>query len=441
MKYFFISSNIFTFGEQNQRIYISLYIMSKNQTLGILFMLRTSRMNKKGEAPIYVRITVDGERSEIALNRFIEPTKWNAEAGHAKGTTEVVKQLNTYIDIVRNKIYDYQKELLNDNEVISSVSLKNKFLGITEKKLSLIEVIQYHNNLMKERIGIDISQATFDRYETVLRLVQQFLKEKYKDTDFTLKHLKFKFLADFEHFLKTTRKCNSNTTAKYIQNFRKIINVSIKNEWLEKDPFTAYRASIKPVERDFLTPEELAILENKEIKIPRIAIVRDIFVFCCYTGLAYADVFKLTPDNIVTGIDGEKWIYTHRTKTKTKSNIPLLPKSVELIEKYKDHPVVGNKGTLLPVLSNQKMNSYLKEIADICEINKTLTFHIARHTFATTVTLTNGVPIESVSKMLGHKNIRTTQIYAKVVESKVSNDMKALREKLSSKNQEVKNVS
>lgn len=412
--------------------------MSKNQTLGILFMLRTSRMNKQDEAPIYVRITVDGERSEVALNRFIDPKKWNAEAGHAKGTTEVVKQLNTYIDIVRNKIYDYQKELLNDNEVISSVSLKNKFLGISEKKMTLVELIKYHNQLMKERIGIDCSQATFDRYETVLRLLQQSMKENYKCDDVPLPQMKYKFLADFEHFLRTTRKCDHNTTAKYIQNFRKIVNVGVRNEWIPRDPFAAYRASMKVVEREFLTPADMILLETKEFVMPRLDAVRDIFVFSCYTGLAYSDVSKLTSNHIVTGIDGEKWIYTHRTKTNTKSNIPLLPKTLEIIEKYKDHPVAGNKGSLLPVLSNQKMNAYLKEIADVCGITKTLTFHIARHTFATTITLTNGVPIESVSKMLGHKNIRTTQIYAKVVESKVSDDMKALKEKLVSKKLEEK---
>lgn len=175
-------------------------------------------------------------------------------------------------------------------------------------------------------------------------------------------------------------------------------------------------------------------MANKEIKFERLALVRDIFLFSCYTGLAYIDVKQLTSLNIKIGIDGFKWIFTNRQKTETKSNIPLLPMAEEIIAKYKDQPQCINQGKLLPILSNQKMNAYLKELADMCNINKELTFHIARHTFATTVTLTNGVPIESVSKMLGHRNLKTTQHYAKILDRKVSEDMMNLRDKLSSKN-------
>lgn len=217
---------------------------------------------------------------------------------------------------------------------------------------------------------------------------------------------------------------------KYIQNLKKIIHISVKNGWLTRDPFTDFRCSFKKVERNVLTKEELEILENKTFSIRRIEVVKDLFVFSCYTGLAYIDVMSLTSNNISIGIDGEKWIFTERHKTGEKVRVPLLPVALAVLNKYKTDPEVLNQGGLLPRLSNQKLNAYLKEVADLSGINKNLTFHLARHTFATTVTLTNGVPMETVSKLLGHSSIKTTQIYAKVVENKICEDMNLLRSKL-----------
>ena len=216
---------------------------------------------------------------------------------------------------------------------------------------------------------------------------------------------------------------------KYLTNFRKIINLAVVNEWIDRDPFAKFKGSKQEVKRDFLIEEELDRIVQKSFTVQRLNLVKDTFLFCCYTGLAYVDVAKLSSDNISTGIDGEQWLFIDRQKTGSSSNVPLLPPALAIIEKYRDHPEAVNKGLLLPVISNQKLNAYLKEIADICGIDKHLTFHVARHTFATTVTLTNGIPIESVSSMLGHKSIKTTQIYAKVVQKKVSEDMKILRTK------------
>ncbi len=242
-----------------------------------------------------------------------------------------------------------------------------------------------------------------------------------------LKELSYSFIADFEQYFKVERKCNHNTTVKYLKNFRKVINLAIKNEWLNRDPFAKYKATFKQVKREFLTKEELNKLESKELKIERLDMVRDIFTFCCYTGLSFVDVDKLTHENIRLGIDGREWIFTERVKTKNESNVPLLEKPKELIEKYKQHPLIENTERIFPPYSNQKLNAYLKEIADLSDINKNLTFHIARHTFATTVTLTQGISIETISAMLGHKNIRTTQIYSKVVNQKVSDEMKNIK--------------
>ena len=216
----------------------------------------------------------------------------------------------------------------------------------------------------------------------------------------------------------------------HLKYMKKVANIAVTHDWLDKNPFQNFRCTTREVRREFLMPEELQLLAEKPLSVRRLAEVRNIFIFSCYTGYAYSDVLKLTPDHILTSINIKKWIMTQRIKTETKSNVPLLPQVLAVLQKYADDPECLAPGRLLPVKSNQKLNAYLKEIADVCGIKKPLTFHIARHTFATTVTLTNGVPIETVSSMLGHKNLRTTQIYAKVVEHKVGEDMDRLEERL-----------
>jgi site-specific recombinase XerD len=245
-----------------------------------------------------------------------------------------------------------------------------------------------------------------------------------------LNQLYHKFVTEFDHYFRIAKGCNNNTTVKYIKNLKKVVNLAVKNDWLRKDPFDKYSVKIKPVKRDYLSEEELKRIEDLELKMPRLDQIRDLFVFSCYTGYAYVDVSMLTKENIHIGIDGERWIYKDRKKTSTKSNVPLLPKAVEIIEKYRNHPETESSELLLPVISNQKTNAYLKEIASLAGIEKNLTFHVARHTFATLM-LTKGITIESVAEMLGHNNIKTTHIYAKITERKVSGEMSKLREEFS----------
>jgi len=282
----------------------------------------------------------------------------------------------------------------------------------------------------------EFAPGTLERYKTSLKHTIDFLKWKYNLSDIDIKKIDHAFITEYEFYLRSVRKCNNNTAVKYIKNFSKIIRICIANGWLDKNPFVNYKAKVKEVERAYLVQEEIQAILDKEFASERLNQVRDIFLFSCFTGLAYIDVKQLTRSNIDLGIDGGKWIFTNRQKTDTRSNIPLLPIAESILDKYKQHPQCLNETKLLPVLSNQKMNSYLKEIAAVCSINKELTFHIARHTFATTVTLTNGVPIESVSKMLGHKNLRTTQHYAKILDRKVSEDMQELRNKLANAEKE-----
>jgi site-specific recombinase XerD len=362
--------------------------------------------------PIYIRITVDGKRTEVATKRESEPSKWNKEAGRQQGTTEKVRQLNAYLDGLVTKMYAYQNEILQNNIPLSAEAMKNKFSGKVDKSRMLVPIFEQHNNDLDKLVGKEYSPSTLTRYKTTLQHVVEFMKKKYGIDDINIKMLNHSFITDFDFYLRTERNCNNNSAVKYIKNFRKIIGICLSNAWLDRDPFIQFKQKVKEVDRVFLSEEELNKLNQKVFTVERINQVKDLFLFSCYTGLAYVDAKNLTKENMVLGIDGNYWIHTHRKKTDTPSHIPLLPPALKIIEKYKAHPKAISQSSLLPLLSNQKMNAYLKEIADLCEIKKDLTFHIARHTFATTVTLSNDVPIESVSKMLGHKSIRTTQHYA-----------------------------
>lgn len=399
-----------------------------------LFYLKKPKGYVSGPIPIYLRITVDGQRAEMSVGRDCLPEKWNAQAGLASGTKEDIKALNTYLNILQAKVHQNHALLLAAGEPITAEMLKNKVSGKTEKGRSLVKIFQDHNNKIEALLNDEFAPGTLERYKTSLKHTIDFLKWKYNVSDIDIKKIDHAFVTEYEFYLPSVRKCNNNTAVKYVKNFGKIIRICIANGWLEKNPFVNYKAKVKEVERAYLVQEEIQAIADKEFATERLNQVKDIFLFSCFTGLAYIDVKQLTRGNIGLGIDGGKWIFTSRQKTDTRSNIPLLPLAEEILNKYKQHPQCLNEGKLLPVLSNQKMNSYLKEIADLCGITKALTFHIARHTFATTVTLTNGVPIESVSKMLGHKNLRTTQHYAKILDRKVSDDMMALREKFSQSN-------
>jgi len=400
--------------------------MNTINSFALLFFIRKERANKNGEVPIYLRITVNGKISEISLNRRIAATQWDSAATKLTGTNPFAKQTNGYLDTVKAKILKHHQELLAEGEQITSKNLKNKYLGFTESTRTVLETFKYHNEQIKKLEGKDFAPATVQRYETTLNHLKEFIKKKYKISDIPLNQLKYSFIEDFEFYLKTERMCANNTAVKYNKNFKKIINMAVRYEWLSKDPFANYKSKLNEVIIEFLTTEELKIIEEKEFDIPRVDIVRDIFVFSCYTGLAFTDLNSLTIDEIKTENDGTLWIRKPRKKTSTVCSIPLLEKPLKIIEKYKDHPLTSINRRVLPKISNQKMNSYLKEIADVCGIKKPLRSHIGRHTFATTITLSNGVPIEVVSKMLGHSTITMTQKYAKVVENYVKSEMKKL---------------
>ncbi|MDB5120101.1 MAG: recombinase [Sphingobacteriales bacterium] len=330
---------------------------------------------------------------------------------------------------MQKQVYDAHAQLSETQNVITAESLKNKFLCKDEKARMLIAVFKDHNKKIGALVGKEYAQGTYVRYQTSLKHTQDFLQWKYKLSDIDIKKIDHDFVTNYEFYLRSERNCANNSAFKYIKNFKKVVGICLSSGWLHKDPFTNYKIRIKQIDRVFLNEDDLQKMADKVFSTERLNQVRDIFLFCCFTGLAYADVKKLKRNEIVKGPDGEMWIYTKRMKTDTPSRIPLLPSALNLLSKYEDHPICSNLGSALPVSTNQKMNAYLKEIAGICGIDKTLTFHIARHTFATTVTLSNGVPIETVSKMLGHTNIKTTQHYARILDLKVSKDMATLKQK------------
>lgn len=409
--------------------------MRTNNTFGVQFITRTNKTNND-QLHLYARISVDSRRLEISLKRSISPDNWNETKGMAKGKTEEIRRLNTYLEQVRGRLTECYQELLLKKKIVTADAVKGLFCGFEEQEHTLMGLFDYHNDEMKSIL----EWGTMKNYYTTKTYFQMYLKEVLHTSDIYLSHLNYRFLIGYQKFMKERKPllpkkpCGQNTVMKHIERLRKIVNMAIKNEWLERDPFMKFQPSFIRNDRQFLTAKELAAIEERNYSIVRLQHAKDMFIFSCYTGLAYIDAYNLTPQNLCIGIDGEYWITTFRKKTDQPVRIPLLPKAMEIIEKYKTHPYVMAKGKLLPVYSNQKLNAYLKEIADLCGIQKPLTFHIARHTFATTVTLTNGVPIETVSKLLGHTSIKTTQIYAKVIEQKVSNDIKALREKLSISN-------
>jgi len=366
------------------------------------YHLVNSKVNKNGLAPIYLRLTVNKKRIEYSINRRVEPKFWNNNSQKVKGKTREAVETNDHINNLKHKLHKIHQRMIDDDQIVSAKSMMNILKGGGKKVKFILQIFKEHNDKTDLLAGKDISVSTAKRYWTCYDHVKQFIEEEYKLEDFKLKDIDYRFITKFEYFLKTIRKCNHNSSLKYINNFKKIIRTALANQWMDVDPFYNYKVKFEAVEREYLTAEEIELLYKKELHFDRLRIVRDMFVFSCYTGLAYSDVEKLSKSDITIGIDGKQWINIKRTKTNTRSSIPLLPIAKEILNRYAYDPQVLKRERLIPVFSNQKSNAYLKKIAMLCGITKPLTTHLARHTFATTVTLTNGVPIETVSKMLGH---------------------------------------
>ena len=397
-------------------------------TFNVLFFLKRDKQKKDGRTPLMCRITVDGKESRFNMKMDINPESWNVKANKAIGRGPEVQEVNSLIDNVKASLFQIYRDLQERGKQVTAEVIKNSFLGLDNTFETLLNLFDKHNEDARKLIGNGLVADTVEKYELTRRRLAEFMTFKYNLSDMNIKDINNMFILDFETYLRTMCGCSSNTAAKYMRLFKKIILLAKNNGLLTVDPFASYKIQFKKVDRGYLTQRELELIMAKEFAIERLEHVRDIFIFACFTGLAYIDVQKLRKEHIRESFDGKQWIMTKRQKTNIATNVPLLDVPQQIIKKYEDKQL--NNDRVLPVPSNQKLNSYLKEIADVCGINKNLTFHMARHTFSTTVTLSKGVPIESVSKMLGHTNIRTTQIYARITNEKVGNDMEILSEKL-----------
>lgn len=408
--------------------------MKSTNNFGVRFIIRHSKSKLSG-ALIYARITVDKKRVEISLNRTIDPMLWDSENQIVKGSKELVNRINPYLDETRLKLIDCYRQLKAQKSLINPDVIKRLFVGEDEVQNSLMLLIRYHETSSKNIL----KKGTLKNYGATEKYVQKFLNYKYHTDDILLSELNYQFITQLELFLRTTtplnesNSLNNNGVMKHMERLRKIVTMGVKLEWIPKDPFILYKLKFQKTEKEFLIEEEIEALENTVLPNEKLIKARDLFLFACYTGLAYIDMANLDADNIIMGIDKEYWLRTSRQKTVTRVSVPLLPQALALLEKYKNHSVLIEKGRILPYISNQKINEYLKEIAIHCGINKNMTFHLARHTFATTITLNNGIPLETVSKMLGHTKLSTTQIYVHVLERKISDDMKALRTRFKQK--------
>lgn len=400
-------------------------------TFKVLFYLRKNRIAKDGTCAIMVRITLSGDMLAFNSKLSARPDQWDTAKGRMKATSKANKEKNLALDEIMTSIFNHYRIIERRESVVTVEKIRNAFLGFDDRRDTLLTLFgRYLDNAQKLE-GISKSKATVQKYERCYKRLFDFMKKVYHISDISLKDMKYEFIVDFESYLRRDCGCCNNTAAKFIQTLRMIVIYARNNGAIFSDPFVNYKIHLEQVDRGFLTMEELKIIAEKEIKIKRLAQVRDIFLFSCFTGLAYIDVFNLMPEHIKPGPDGKMWIMTHRQKTNTMVTVPLLPIPLEILRKYEGK---CKNGKVLPMLSNQRLNSYLKELADICGINKRITFHLARHTFATTITLANGMPMETVSKLLGHTQIKTTQIYARITNEKLRRDMANLSSQLDSMN-------
>ncbi len=393
------------------------------------FSLKRTKSRADGKCPVYVRCTMNNQRFELSTSIFICLESWDDDRQQVAGRSEETKILNNRLNKISNRVQDVYSQLESKGEPFSILNVKDKLQGVSEEK-GVLEILDIIIKGIEARVGNDYSEGTLKHYKTTRVRLIEFLIKRFGRNDIGISLVDYSFLNSLDIYLKTEYQLKPNTTLTYHKHLKRALNTGIAMKLISYNPYSSFKVSRNATHRDYLTIQELEQIRNKEISTFRMGTICDIFVFACYTGLGYAELKKLNRMHIHQGNDGGEWIIIDRTKTDIRCRVPILPQAKAILRKYKDFPLNQNRGKLLPVYSNQKMNEYLKELAAICGINKNLSMHVARHTFATTVTLTNGVPIETVSKMLGHTSLKTTQIYARIVDSKISKDMNQLKSKL-----------
>ena len=396
-------------------------------TFRALFFLKRDKQKANGTVPLFCRITVDGQEVRFGMKCDIHPKYWDVKAGKAIGRTTEALKINALIENTQAAIHKIYRELQERENYVTAEKIKNIFLGIEQKQHTLLELFDRHNHERKAQIGINLSKSTYGKYCTVRRLVADFLLYKYSMSDISIKEINHQFLSDFENYLFVAHEYAKNTVVTILKKLRHIIETALNQELIHRNPFKSFKLQWQKTDRGYLTQSELESMIDFRFKEEDLEKARDIFVFCAFTGMSYSDVKCLTNSNIQTSFDGKLWIKGKRKKTDTEFNIPVLPVANVILEKYRGQ---ANNDLAIPVFSLVNYNILLKKVAQFCGITKNVSSHLARHTFAT-LTLTKGVSIESVSKMLGHTNIGTTQIYARITDKKIGREMSAFTETVS----------
>ncbi len=396
-------------------------------------MLRKSNvyfylLTRNNSSTIYARISVEGEKSSRSTGQKIDKKYWNQDTQRVSSSHPQSNSINETLSVIENQVREAENALVNQRDVVTLERLISEMEGENEA-ISFIELFKEHNEKMEQLADKgEVAEATYAKYCTMLKHTKSFLNDRYDKDDIYLSKLNLKFVDDFEHWFKMEKEISHNTTFKYLKHIKKIINIALRRGYIRRDPFDGFSMSKKEKTPTYLTMDELKRIEEYDFSdCERLERVRDCFVFSCYTGLAYSDLESLDKElDFYRDKEGDIWLQQHRTKTNEPAHLLLFGKAKEVYDKYSESP------NFLPVISNQKMNKYLKEIAQCCEIKKNLTTHCGRHTFATSVTLDNDIPLETVQILLGHRDRRSTAHYARVTNSKISSDMKKLRDRIAS---------
>lgn len=407
-------------------------MQERKSTFSLLFFIKRKKLLRNGDAPVYMRVTVDGRFLEAALKRGIKPNLWNEKKQRSNGRDRLSLELNDFLDDTQTRILRIHQRFIDERKEINPKTILDEFAGRMERPKMLREIFKAENEKYRQRLEIgDLVLNTVLRAERTERYVGDFIKKQYKADDLPLSAIDNAFVRDFHLYLRTDKKQEQNTANKYCKILKRIIVLALDSKWMEVNPFQGLRFQAKATNRQFLSEKELTTIMKKTFTLERLNVVRDIFIFCALTGLSFSDVEGLKPEHISQDDDGNFWIHKARQKTKNICSIPYLETARNIAEKYKDHQLCKSRGVLLPVISNQRMNSYLGEIAGICGITKPLTMHIARHSFAC-LALANGVSMEVIAKMLGHSDVRTTKIYAKVIDKSITEQIGTLSSKFGS---------
>jgi site-specific recombinase XerD len=394
--------------------------------------LKKNEVDSEGMCPVMGRIRVGKTEAPFGAKAKVPLTLWDTHSGRASGKSREATELNRKLDNMNVLIHTRYKELLKTGERLSAGQVKAAFQGIALRQTTLVAYFKNYVENYEKRVGKDREASTLKELKSALKHLVRFLKEKYRITDIAFSSLTYSFIEDYDYHLRITLKLQSGTILGLISRLRRMIKYAINEGFISRDPFYEYKPVYPKAKQKYLTLPELESIINTPFENVNLSLTKDMFLFSCFTGLAYTDICNLTGNNIVKAPDGVLWIRTSRQKTGVPCNIPLLDIPVRIIEKYRE---TGKNGKLLPALSNGVLNKHLKTVAENCGIKRNLIFHAGRHTYASVITLSQGVPIESVSSMLGHKKLSTTNIYAKITNDKVGKDMASLETRIENRYQ------